>query len=104
MEQEGTPFGRYRLIKLIGRGGMGDVWRALDTETHRMVALKVLPANLANDPTFTRAVEPDSRSARVSPTQRIGRSWFLRAAITFLLMNSSVSAKRLRRSLWPRMT
>ena len=37
----------------------------------------------------------------VSPTQRIGRSWFLRAARTFRLTNASVSPKSLRRSLWP---
>jgi serine/threonine kinase PknH len=63
VEQEGTPFGRYRLIKLIGRGGMGYVWRALDTETHRMVALKVLPANLANDPTFTQRFRREALAA-----------------------------------------
>ncbi|MDN5857581.1 MAG: protein kinase [Pseudonocardia sp.] len=45
-------FGRYRLEKLIGRGGMGEVHRAFDTERGRVVALKRLPAALAADPTF----------------------------------------------------
>ncbi|MCP9272455.1 serine/threonine-protein kinase [Mycolicibacterium arenosum] len=60
---EGTPFGRYQLQALIGRGGMGEVWRAFDTETHRVVAIKLLPAQMASDDEF---IERFRREARVA--------------------------------------
>ena len=42
-------FGRYELLSLLGAGGMGQVWRARDSQTNRVVALKVLPAHSADD-------------------------------------------------------
>jgi serine/threonine protein kinase, bacterial len=42
-------FGRYELLSLLGAGGMGQVWRARDSQTNRVVALKVLPENSADD-------------------------------------------------------
>ena len=45
----GTKLGPYEILSAIGAGGMGEVYRARDTKLNREVALKVLPAAMAND-------------------------------------------------------
>src|SRR5687767_7241416 len=45
----GQKVGHYTIIKQIGKGGMGEVYSAEDTRLNREVAVKVLPARIAND-------------------------------------------------------
>src|SRR6202051_180066 len=46
----GDKLGPYEILAPIGKGGMGEVYRARDTKLDREVAIKVLPAALAQDP------------------------------------------------------
>ena len=46
----GTRLGPYEIAAQIGVGGMGEVYRATDTNLKRQVAIKVLPASVSGDP------------------------------------------------------
>ncbi|WP_267899272.1 serine/threonine-protein kinase [Nocardia stercoris] len=59
----GTRFGAYELRSLLGRGGMGEVYLAYDSGRDRVVALKLLRAELTDDPVFRRRFRRESHTA-----------------------------------------
>jgi serine/threonine protein kinase len=56
------PEGRYRLVRRLGGGGMGEVWEADDTVLGRRVALKVLAQELADDARSTKRFVREARA------------------------------------------
>src|SRR5262249_34633934 len=59
----GTKVGDYEVIRLLGSGGMGEVYRARDKRLARDVAIKVLPSFYSNDPQRLRRFEQEARAA-----------------------------------------
>ncbi len=74
----GSIFGeRYQIIELLGRGGMGRVYRALDTKTGEEVAIKLIRPDIADDPrTRERFVNEIKLAHRVSH-RNIGKMYHL---------------------------
>src|SRR6266852_6000181 len=63
--EKGTVFGgRYEILQLIGRGGMGAVYKARDTELDRIVALKLIRPELATNPQILKRFKQELILAR----------------------------------------
>jgi len=54
--------GNYEVLEKLGEGAMGQVWRARDKRLGRMVAIKILPDALANDPSRRARFEQEARA------------------------------------------
>src|SRR5947207_13578835 len=59
----GTRLGRYEIRAHIGTGGMGEIYLAQDVELERILALKILPAEFASDPSRMRHFIQEARAA-----------------------------------------
>jgi Tol biopolymer transport system component/predicted Ser/Thr protein kinase len=58
----GTRLGPYEILSVIGAGGMGEVYRARDTRLDRIVAIKVLPAHLADRSELRERFEREAKT------------------------------------------
>jgi serine/threonine protein kinase len=58
----GKTLAHYEITGLLGKGGMGEVYRALDQKLGREVALKILPAELSRDPERLARFDREART------------------------------------------
>ncbi len=61
MSTNARRIGKYELQERLGHGGMAEVWKAFDVQLHRYVAIKILHANLQEDPNFVARFEREAR-------------------------------------------
>src|SRR5258708_27025570 len=78
----------YRLLELIGQGGMSSVYKALDTRSERAVAIKLMHSHLADQPDFQRRFVEEGRAIAALDHPHILRVYevALRESQLFLVM------------------
>ena len=65
----GERLGPYEILALLGKGGMGEVYRARDAKLNRDVAIKVLPPALANDADYRARFEREAQVLSREPAE-----------------------------------
>jgi serine/threonine-protein kinase len=103
----GRTIGRYRVLALLGRGGMGTVYRARDERLARDVALKFLPVYVEDEPSAARRFLVEARAAaalvhpNVCTVHEIGETDDGRPFIAMTLYEGETLRQRLRRGSVP---
>ncbi len=102
----GTQVGPYRIIREIGRGGMGVVYEAEDTRLRRTVALKALPSQYTQDPARRERLTREARAAAALTHPSIATIYALDEldGVLFLaseLVRGETLREELRRGLLP---
>jgi eukaryotic-like serine/threonine-protein kinase len=96
----GTRLGAFEIVSALGAGGMGEVYRARDPRLDREVAIKVLPARLATDPTALARFEREAMSvAKLSHPNILSIFEFARDADTAFVVMELVDGETLRARL-----
>jgi tetratricopeptide (TPR) repeat protein len=97
-----TLAGRYEILELLGKGGMGAVYRAHDRELDELVALKVIHDEVAHNPAMLERFRAEVKLARRVTHVNIARTFELGSAdgimfCTMELVDGESLRKRLRR-------
>jgi TolB-like protein/Flp pilus assembly protein TadD len=98
----GARLGPYEVLAPLGAGGMGEVYRALDTRLDREVAVKVLPERLAEDPSALSRFEREAKALAALSHPNVltildfGREGRIAYAVTELLEGETLRTRLLR--------
>jgi eukaryotic-like serine/threonine-protein kinase len=95
----GARLGPYEIQAILGRGGMGEVYRAFDTRLNREVAIKILPASLQSDTESIRRFQNEARAVaslshpNVVPVFDVGEQDGVRYAVTELVVGETLRVR-----------
>ena len=105
--KDGEKIGSFEVIRMLGAGGMGEVYLAKDLRLNRLVALKILPLNSEIDATANRRFLREARSAaalehpHICTTHEIGEQNGFSYIVMQYLEGETLSAKIKIRNLAP---